>query len=138
MLTLVEKPAADDTARPTVRYGRTASGRVADVARNQAAGQVFRATRAHGNRPATTPPPPASPTPAAAPTGALDRDGDGVADAQDCGPTDPAIKPGAPDTPDLAFVDSNCDGIDGTETNAIFVAGNGGSPSPGTKAGPDA
>src|SRR5919197_6490596 len=33
--------------------------------------------------------------------------------------------PGAPDRPDLGFVDSNCDGIDGDKANAIFVAPNG-------------
>jgi hypothetical protein len=30
--------------------------------------------------------------------------------------------PGAADKPDLGFVDSNCDGIDGDKANAIFVA----------------
>ena len=65
-----------------------------------------------------------------------DRDGDGVADAQDCGPNDPAIKPGAADLPDLAFVDSNCDGIDGTEKNAIFVSPLGKDTNAGTKAAP--
>ncbi len=39
-------------------------------------------------------------------------------------------QPGAVDLPDLAFVDSNCDGIDGTEKNAIFVAGTGRTASP--------
>src|SRR5689334_650094 len=33
--------------------------------------------------------------------------------------------PGAADKPDLDFVDSNCDGIDGDKANAIFVATNG-------------
>src|SRR5262249_20798848 len=73
------------------------------------------------------PPPPAAPG---------DRDGDGVPDAQDCGPNDPAIKPGAPDAPDLAFVDSNCDGIDGTEKSAIFVSPLGKDTNAGTKAAP--
>src|SRR5262249_49638534 len=67
---------------------------------------------------------------------AADRDGDGTPDAQDCAPTDPSIHPGAPDAPDLRFVDSNCDGIDGTEKNAIFVAPNGKDTNPGTKAAP--
>jgi hypothetical protein len=33
-----------------------------------------------------------------------------------------ACTPGASDKPDLAFVDSNCDGIDGDKGNALFVA----------------
>jgi hypothetical protein len=33
-----------------------------------------------------------------------------------------ACTPGAPDKPDLAFVDSNCDGIDGDKAAALFVA----------------
>jgi hypothetical protein len=33
-----------------------------------------------------------------------------------------ACTPGAADKPDLGFVDSNCDGIDGDKANALFVA----------------
>ena len=36
-----------------------------------------------------------------------------------------ACTPGAIDKPDLGFVDSNCDGIDGDRAAAIFVAGSG-------------
>ncbi|HEY7632645.1 MAG TPA: hypothetical protein VH817_18210 [Thermoleophilaceae bacterium] len=36
-----------------------------------------------------------------------------------------ACSPGAPDKPDLGFVDSNCDGIDGDTARALFVAPNG-------------
>jgi Integrase core domain len=43
---------------------------------------------------------------------------------------------GAPDTPDLAFVDSNCDGIDCSEKNAIFVSPQGQDSNPGTKGAP--
>ena len=57
-------------------------------------------------------------------------------DAADCGPTDPLIKPGAPDLPDLKFIDSNCDGIDGDEKKAIFAAENGKDTNAGTKAAP--
>jgi hypothetical protein len=45
-----------------------------------------------------------------------------VANALDCNDSDAAIHPGAPDDPDAAFVDSNCDGIDGDIAKAIFVA----------------
>jgi hypothetical protein len=51
-----------------------------------------------------------------------DYDGDGTPNAQDCAPLDPAVHPGAVDRPDLAFEDSNCDGIDGDQAKAIFVA----------------
>ncbi len=36
-----------------------------------------------------------------------------------------ACSPGATDKPDLAFVDSNCDGIDGDKASALFVSPNG-------------
>jgi hypothetical protein len=65
-----------------------------------------------------------------------DRDGDGTLDAQDCAPTDRAIHPGAADSPDLSFVDSNCDGIDGTEANAVFASPRGDNANPGTKGRP--
>src|SRR3954468_1051035 len=51
---------------------------------------------------------------------ATDWDGDGSTDS-DCAPLDPAVHPGAADKPDLAFEDTNCDGIDGDKANAIFV-----------------
>lgn len=52
-----------------------------------------------------------------------DRDGDGALNGDDCEPDDPAIYPGAADEPDAAppFVDSNCDGVDGTAADSIFV-----------------
>ena len=131
VLTLVEKAGIDDAARPSIRYGRTKRGSILDGAKNQAATQVFRATRAHGNRPRVIPPPLPPPNP-----GPGDRDGDGVADPQDCAPADPKIRPGAPDAPDLAFVDSNCDGIDGDEKKAVFASPLGKDTNPGTKAAP--
>ena len=67
-----------------------------------------------------------------------DADGDGTPDADDCAPKDAAIHPGAADIPDLAFVDSNCDGIDGTEKDAIFASPSGNDANPGTKAQPEA
>jgi hypothetical protein len=41
---------------------------------------------------------------------------------RDCDDANAAIHPGAADAPDLSFVDSNCDGIDGDESQAVFVA----------------
>jgi hypothetical protein len=131
LLTVAEKAAVDARSRPAVRYGRTRAGLVRDRAGNQALAQTFRAVRAHGNVPPATPPPPPPPTPAPG-----DRDGDRSPDTQDCAPDDPAINPAAPDTPDLSFVDSNCDGIDGTEKQAIFASPNGKDTNPGTKAAP--
>src|SRR5256885_15233414 len=48
-------------------------------------------------------------------TGAIAWAGQSSAGAATCAP-------GASDKPDLGFVDSNCDGIDGDKANAIFVA----------------
>jgi hypothetical protein len=64
-----------------------------------------------------------------------DTDGDGVI-AGDCSPLDPAVHPGATDLPDLTFEDTNCDGIDGDRTAALFVAKNGDDANPGTVAAP--
>ncbi len=75
------------------------------------------------------PPPPPPPT-------VLDSDGDGSLDNVDCAPHDPSIHPGAPDKPDLKFVDSNCDGIDGTAAKAIFVSPIGDDAAAGTMAQP--
>jgi hypothetical protein len=131
VLALVEGTVPDDTARPTVGYRRTKAKPVRDRAGNQAVGQAFNKVRQHGHRPPDTPPPPPPPPPPLS-----DRDGDGTPDAQDCAPDDPAINPGAADKPDLQFVDSNCDGIDGTEQNAIFASPQGNDTNPGTRAAP--
>jgi hypothetical protein len=128
VLSLVEKAVNDPDARPVVRYRRTRRGRVRDGAGRQAVRQTFRRTRAYGNR-SRTGPRHRSPT-------ATDRDGDGVGNARDCAPRDPAIHPGAADAPDLRFTDSNCDGIDGTARDAIFVAPDGTDGDPGTRAHP--
>ena len=133
VIALAEKPSVDSAARPAVRYRRTNAKPVADRAGNQAAAQTFRRTRAHGRKPPTLPKPP---EPAPPPPGQLDTDGDKYPDAQDCAPTDPAINPGAADLPDLSFVDSNCDGIDGTEAKAVFVSAFGNDAAPGTRAAP--
>ncbi len=139
VLVLVEKAQPDQTARPFVRYRRTTSQPVTDRAGNQAAAELFRRTRAHGLAPPAAPAtPPAAPTttPSPSPPSPQDTDGDRTPDAQDCAPKDAAIHPGAADTPDLDFVDSNCDGIDGTEADAIFASPNGNDANPGTKAKP--
>ncbi len=52
----------------------------------------------------------------------VDGDGDGSLAPADCAPDDPAVHPGAADEPDTAFVDDNCDGIDGDKAQAVFVA----------------
>lgn len=52
-----------------------------------------------------------------------DDDNDGVADDADCKPLDPDVKPGAADAPGGGdFADTNCDGIDGTVSEAVFVS----------------
>ena len=65
----------------------------------------------------------------------VDLDGDTFI-LDDCAPLDPAVHPGAVDNPDLSFVDSNCDGIDGTIVNAIFVSPTGNDANAGTQASP--
>lgn len=66
-----------------------------------------------------------------------DVDGDGTPNSADCAPNDPSIHPGAADSPDVpAFKDSNCDGIDGDESQAIFVSPVGDDTFPGTRAQP--
>lgn len=73
---------------------------------------------------------------AAAPV-AGDLDGDLVGGAADCAPLDPSVHPGAPDRPDLAFTDTNCDGIDGDLTKAVFVSTvDGNDAGTGTRANP--
>jgi hypothetical protein len=56
-----------------------------------------------------------------------DYDGDGVTDANDCAPSDPAVYPGAPD-PAGDGIDTNCDGVDGIKgvTGAGTISDNDG------------
>src|SRR5215210_6086503 len=62
------------------------------------------------------------PGPAAAVPVVGDLDGDLTGGVADCAPLDPSVHPGAPDRPDLAFADTNCDGIDGNAAKAVFVS----------------
>lgn len=78
-----------------------------------------------GSQP-TDPGPPADP----------DADNDGVPDASDCAPNDATVSPGANDPPDTASKDSNCDGIDGDPTKAVFASPSGSDDQPGTQAQP--
>ncbi|MCX7553843.1 hypothetical protein OS175_08130 [Marinicella sp. S1101] len=50
-----------------------------------------------------------------------------VVDNSDCNDTNNNVFPGNEDLPDLNFIDSNCDGIDGDVTDSVFLAvgGNG-------------
>lgn len=106
---ITEKATADLAAVPTVSYAKTSSQPVKDTQGLQAIAQTF-----SGTKPVDT-----------------DLDGYGKAD---CAPNDPAINPTAADRPDLAFVDSDCDGIDGDSATAIFVDPNDGQDlNPGTK-----
>lgn len=133
---LAEKRAPDPASRPSIRYRRTSSNPLEDTSGKQAAAQTFKRTRSYGGTlvlPPESPPPP-PPDPTLPPD--TDPDRDGYAEPADCKPDDPAINPRAADLPDLAFVDSNCDGIDGTEAKAVFVSPSGNDASPGTKAQP--
>ncbi len=58
-------------------------------------------------------------------TPVVDFDSDGFDSTVDCDDADPTINPGAADLPDDGFVDSNCDGIDGDESDAVFVTSSG-------------
>src|SRR5215207_1542534 len=64
-----------------------------------------------------------------------DVDGDGAI-AADCRPLDPSVFPGAPDAPDLALEDTNCDGIDGDLATAVFVSVAGSDQGTGSKESP--
>ncbi len=52
-------------------------------------------------------------------------------DVGDCDDAEPSVNPMVGDDPDQAFIDDNCDGIDGDLLNAIFVDPVGGSDSNG-------
>ncbi len=55
-----------------------------------------------------------------------DADADTVlATAGDCNDLDATVLPSAVDSPDIDYIDSNCDGMDGVVSNAIWVAGDG-------------
>lgn len=65
-----------------------------------------------------------------------DDDNDGTADAGDCRPLDASIHPAAADEPGGDLADSNCDGIDGVVSGAVFVSTTGDDASPGTRDAP--
>ncbi len=89
-------------------------------------------TPTSGQSTTTTPTPTPTPTPTT-----LDSDNDGTPDAQDCAPKDAAVSPGKPDSPDIGFLDSNCDGVDGTASDALFLSvGTGDDANAGTRAAP--
>jgi len=127
VVVLVEHAQPDPQARPALSYRRTRLQPVKGLTGLQAAVQLYRSPQPHRHPVPTAPPPPPAPA---------DTDGDGTLDAQDCAPQNAAIHPGAPDVPDLAFVDSNCDGIDGTEKDVIFASPQGSDADPGTRAKP--
>jgi Tol biopolymer transport system component len=59
-----------------------------------------------------------------------------VAAAGDCDDSTAAYGPGAVDPPDDLFADTNCDGIDGDASAAVFVAPLGSDSAPGTRTEP--
>ncbi len=59
-----------------------------------------------------------------------------VSNNLDCNDINASIFPGAGDLPDDAFIDNNCDGVDGTVAYSIFVSPLGNDLYPGTKTQP--
>jgi hypothetical protein len=55
----------------------------------------------------------------------VDADADGYFATVDCNDSAASIHPGAVDNPDDAYVDANCDGVDGDKVTAVFVARSG-------------
>ena len=121
------EPPVGTRAPASVRYSTTRSKPVRDRAGNQAAIQTV--TRIRVRVVAPKPEPKPNPTPA-------DRDGDGVLDADDGAPADPAIKPGAPDCPTSRSSTRTATASTGPEGRDLRRLPGGGSPAPGTKAGP--
>ena len=64
---------------------------------------------------------------------------DDVTDSVDAGPSKPIVPkctPAAVDDPDDSFTDTNCDGIDGDKSKAVFVASSGSDTADGTWGNP--
>jgi thrombospondin type 3 repeat protein len=61
-----------------------------------------------------------------------DDDNDGIADEFDCAQFDANVDPNSADLPDLAFTGTNCDGIDGKLSDAIFASLSGSDSATGT------
>ncbi|MFN8222703.1 MAG: hypothetical protein U0R50_05565 [Gaiellales bacterium] len=128
VLSVAELAGADTNATPVVRYGKTKRQPVVDLRGRQAVKQAFMRIKAHGVAPPPVQPPP--------PPTEKDVDGDGYLTPADCKPDDAAIHPGAADRPDLGFIDTNCDGIDGDVKQSLFVAMSGSDTNPGTQEKP--
>src|SRR5262249_51744579 len=131
MVLLVEQQQPDSSARPTIRYRRTSSQPVLAAKGTQAAAQTFRSVA-----PLARPQPTVTTTTATTVATPADSDGAAAPHAQDCAPKNASIHPGASDKPDVGFVDSNCDGIDGTAAKSIFVTPKGVDTNSGTREQP--
>jgi len=67
----------------------------------------------------------------------IDNDGDGFTVAEgDCDNNDASINPGVIDLPDNIFLDTNCDGVDGNVSEAIFVSVSGNDSNSGDQLNP--
>ena len=106
--------------------------------------QVGEPTPGHPDQAATPVPETPAPEPAGSDTDGdgirdvedSDDDNDGVADDADCKPLDPAVHPGADDAPGGDYSDTDCDGVDGTASEAIFAATFGNDADAGTREKP--
>ncbi|MEN3281897.1 MAG: hypothetical protein V7607_3037, partial [Solirubrobacteraceae bacterium] len=121
---------------------RTPGGRYAVVACVDATRRVTESSERNNCRTARRRigvPGPNGVIPASKPSSSLtsaDSDRDGDPDSVDCAPHDASVHQGATDRPDLGFLDSNCDGVDGDAAKAAFVSTTGNDGNPGTMTRP--